>query len=178
MLAPLDQTGCYLDVRSVGGQTLQNGQIVIDPGTHEYISSDEAEVPAMKWKTPMENTPRRDQGVPVLYGLIASLLTALLCIFVAASIVAWTPVSELQLPYITYTINVVAVLVGALLAARRGGQRGWYYGGLTGGIYALMIHGIGLLFLGSALSAAMIVQVIVLALIGAFGGMIGVNLHA
>jgi putative membrane protein (TIGR04086 family) len=117
------------------------------------------------------------RGTPVLYGLIASFITAFVCILVTTLVIGWTSVNEASLGTITYVLNMLSVLVGSILAARQAGSKGWYYGGLTGLLYALLITLLGLLAVqGPSFTLNHLLQDIIMALVGGFGGMIGVNL--
>lgn len=117
-------------------------------------------------------------GMPVLYGLIASFITAFASILITTFVMGWTSVAEANLSSITYVLNMVSVLVGSLLAARQAGNRGWYYGGLTGLSYAVIVTLLGLVVVsGPAFSMNTVFQDLLMMLVGAFGGMIGVNLR-
>lgn len=105
-----------------------------------------------------------------------SLCTALVGILIVASALSWTPLSERSLPYLTFTIHVLAVVVGALWAARMAGERGWYYGTITGLGYALTVTILALTSAEVTWSPAAFIQGVLLVVIGTFGGVIGVNL--
>ncbi|PWK08976.1 TIGR04086 family membrane protein [Tumebacillus permanentifrigoris] len=117
-------------------------------------------------------------GTPVLYGLVAAFSTALISILVTTLLLGWTSIAEARLSSITYVLNMVAVVVGSMLAARHAGTKGWYYGALTGLCYAVLITLLGLLMVsGPLFNLNNLFQTILMGLIGAFGGMIGVNLR-
>jgi putative membrane protein (TIGR04086 family) len=117
-------------------------------------------------------------GMPVLYGLVASFITAFVSILITTFVMGWTSVAEANLSSITYVLNMISVLVGSMLAARQAGSRGWYYGGLTGLSYAVLITLLGLLVVtGPMFNMNTLFQDILMALVGGFGGMIGVNLR-
>ncbi|MDI3257493.1 MAG: TIGR04086 family membrane protein [Kyrpidia sp.] len=122
-------------------------------------------------------SPQRPSAVAILYGLIVSLCAALAGILVVASALSWTPLSERTLPYLTYTIHVISVVVGAGWSARLAGERGWYYGTVTGLGYALTVTLLALTSAEVAWSPAALIQGVLLVVIGTFGGVIGVNLR-
>jgi len=118
------------------------------------------------------------RGTPILTGLIASFVAAFVSIAVTAIVIGWSSIPESSLPSITYVLNMVSVLIGALLSARQAGNKGWYYGGLTGVLYAVLITMLGLLMVTeSAFRMNDLVQILLMGGVGAFGGMIGVNLR-
>ncbi|MBL0387478.1 TIGR04086 family membrane protein [Tumebacillus sp. ITR2] len=131
----------------------------------------------------MKNNPLSDYapnfgGTPVLYGLVAAFGTAIISILITTLLMGWTSIAEARLSGITYVLNMVAVVVGSLFAARQAGTRGWYYGALTGLSYAVLITLLGLLMVdGPLFNLNNLFQTVLMGLIGAFGGMIGVNLR-
>jgi putative membrane protein (TIGR04086 family) len=130
----------------------------------------------MKNKSFSEYAPNFS-GSPVIYGLVASFVTALISILITTLVLGWSSVTEAKLSTITYVLNMVAVVIGSMLSARQAGNRGWYYGGLTGLCYAVLITLLGLLMVqGPVFNLNNLFQSILMGLIGAFGGMIGVNL--
>lgn len=131
----------------------------------------------MKNKALTEYAPNLG-GMPVLYGLVASCVTALVSILITTLVMGWTSIAEASLPTITYVLNMASVVIGSLLAARQAGNRGWYYGGLTGLCYAVLITMLGMLMVaGQAFNMNTLVQTVLMGLVGGFGGMIGVNLR-
>ena len=131
----------------------------------------------MKNKSLSEYAPNF-RGTPVLYGIVAALVTAFILILLTTLVMGWTSISEAKLSTITYVMNMIAAVVGSMIAAREAGQRGWYYGGLTGLAYAVLITLLGLLMVqGPIFNLNNLFHTILLGLIGGFGGMIGVNLR-
>jgi putative membrane protein (TIGR04086 family) len=102
--------------------------------------------------------------------LIGSLITALL--------LAFTSLRESTLPYFTYTINVISLLVGGFITGRRCGGKGWYYGGLTGTAYFLFVLLIGFLGFNVPLQFSTLFYLLGAFMIAAVGGVIGVNSSA
>ena len=116
-------------------------------------------------------------GSPLILGVIGAFVASLLCTLVMAGIYTWTTISESTLPYTAYTINAISVLFGAVLSARSAGVKGWYYGGVTALLFSAMLAIVGsLVDLSAAFQLETLVRIAILGLIGAFGGMIGVNL--
>jgi putative membrane protein (TIGR04086 family) len=114
---------------------------------------------------------------PVLSGLCRSFLWMLLGAFILSLLLWGSGLQEKDLSMYTYIVHGVAVLFGGLTAGRRAGRKGWYQGSLTGGFYGILVLLIGFLALDSALSGADMLWVIAAAVLGAFGGIFGVNLQ-
>jgi putative membrane protein (TIGR04086 family) len=113
---------------------------------------------------------------PVVYGVVTSCVTTLVLLVMTSVVITWMSVSDAKLPYITYTINVIAVLMGGASSARKSMQRGWYYGGMVAVIYALLLVIIGtILYRGNYLTLHTILQLFIMIAIGGFAGIIGVN---
>lgn len=100
--------------------------------------------------------------------LIGSLLTALLLQF--------TDVSENSLPYFTYAINTIGLLIGGIITGRKCGAKGWYYGGLTGLAYFTLVLLIGFLGFDAPLQIITLLYLIGAFVVSAMGGAIGVNM--
>ena len=116
-------------------------------------------------------------GSPLVYGVISAFLASLLCTLILAGVYTWSNLSESTLPYTAYTINVISALIGAILSAKSAGERGWYYGGMTALLFSALLAIVGsLVDFSAAFQLETVVRIALLGLIGAFGGMIGVNL--
>lgn len=114
--------------------------------------------------------------------LLAGLLTAWSLIIVGSLLTAFvlnvTKVQEQNFNYFSYTINIFALLAGGWIAGRRSGRRGWYYGALTGLLYAVIVFLIGLLAFDNALDWTGLLYFTSAVVIAALGGMVGVNMRS
>ncbi len=116
------------------------------------------------------------QGSPLIMGVIVAFLLSLLFTLLMSAIYTWTNIAETTLPYSAYTINTVSTLFGAVTAARYAGKKGWMYGGGTALIFSLLLAIIGsLIDLSASFQAATLARILILILIGVFGGVIGVQ---
>lgn len=116
------------------------------------------------------------QGSPLVLGVITAFLLSLLFTLFMSALYTWTNIPESTLPYSAYTINVSATFFGALYAARKAGKKGWLYGGGAALTFSLLLAIIGsLVDLSAAFQAQTIARILILILIGVFGGVIGVQ---
>jgi putative membrane protein (TIGR04086 family) len=99
---------------------------------------------------------------------LGSLLTAILLSF--------TDLQESSLPYFTYAINFIGLLIGGIVTGRRCGGKGWYYGGLTGLAYFSLVILIGFLGFDAPLQLVTLFYLLGAFMISAAGGVIGVNM--
>ncbi len=115
-------------------------------------------------------------GSPLVYGVVTAFIASLLCTLILAGVYTWSNLSESTLPFTAYTINAISALIGAVLAAKSAGARGWYYGCMTALLFSVLLAIIGsLVDFSAAFQLETVVRIALLGLIGAFGGIIGVN---
>lgn len=112
---------------------------------------------------------------PVVIGTAYTLIIVLIGALITSLILSFTSVKEAALPAFIYVINVLALFIGGLVSGKREGKKGWYYGGLVGLTYYIII--LLLIYLGfnSDLTFKNLYNLIGSFLISAFGGIIGVN---
>ncbi|MCZ8514614.1 TIGR04086 family membrane protein [Paenibacillus filicis] len=76
----------------------------------------------------------------------------------------------------TLTIHGIAMLLGGIMSGKRSSSRGWYHGGLLGLVYTGAIWMIGFLAFDNGFTKEMLVLAGLAFVMGALGGIIGVNL--
>ncbi|MCF6092753.1 TIGR04086 family membrane protein [Microaerobacter geothermalis] len=113
---------------------------------------------------------------PTLSGLFYTLLIVIIGSLLTALILKLTSVREASIPYFTYGINTLALLIGGFIAGKRSQQRGWYSGGLTGLMYGIVILLIGFLAFDAIISWIFLAYILVSFVLGAIGGILGVNM--
>jgi putative membrane protein (TIGR04086 family) len=112
----------------------------------------------------------------VLTGLLFTFCLVLVGALITALLLAFTDLHESSLPYFTYVINAIGLLVGGMVTGRRCGSRGWYYGGLTGLFYFLLVLLVGFLGFNAPLQLITLLYLVGAFVLGAIGGVIGVNI--
>ena len=111
-----------------------------------------------------------------MYGVVTAFIASLLCTLILAGVYTWSNLSESTLPFTAYTINAISALIGAVLAAKSAGVRGWYYGGMTALLFSALLAIVGsLVDFSAAFQLETVVRIALLGLIGAFGGISGVS---
>lgn len=124
----------------------------------------------------MRTSTRALRRFPILYGLVWALFYAVVGILAVALWAHMRPLSASTITTLAYVIHCISVLLGSIAASRAAGERGWYSGGIVGLFYALVMLGIGLVVYNTfSWDASGLFRVLLMALIGAFGGIIGVN---
>lgn len=113
---------------------------------------------------------------PILYGLIIALLIMLLGVLTVSLLLLGNQLDESSLSMAVYFIHGASLLAGGIMTGRGKGRRGWYYGGLLGLIYWLLIILIGFLSMNTSIHLNTLITAGLCLLTGAIGGMIGVNI--
>ncbi|MCG7410347.1 TIGR04086 family membrane protein [Paenibacillus sp. ACRRX] len=107
----------------------------------------------------------------ICYGFVWLALGALtLSVLLAAS-----SASEDNMKSYTYIIHGFALLVAGWTAGRRSGKKGWYYGGITGLLYLLIVLIIGFLAMDVSFNWNKLLYILLSFGVAALGGIAGVN---
>ncbi len=117
----------------------------------------------------------RSTSTSVITGLVSTFGLVLIGSLITALLLAFTSLREGTLPYFTYTINVISLLVGGFITGRRCGGKGWYYGGLTGAAYFLLVLLVGFLGFDAPMQFSSLFYLLGAFIVAAAGGVIGVN---
>lgn len=114
------------------------------------------------------------RAIPIVYGTVWSLCTALCGTIVVFFLAHYGDWSTERLTTAAYIIHCLAVLIGAIAAARQAQGHGWFHGGATGLLYAVIMVAIGL-FVDNTFTfdASGLFRILLMSVIGAFGGVIG-----
>jgi putative membrane protein (TIGR04086 family) len=113
---------------------------------------------------------------PILYGLAWAMFIAVLGTLLVSFCAHFGSLSDSGILVSAYIVHCLAVIFGGISASRCKRERGWYYGGITGLIYAILMVIIGIIVYNTfSLDTSGIFRVLLMAVIGAFSGIIGVN---
>ncbi|PTM58328.1 TIGR04086 family membrane protein [Desmospora activa] len=115
---------------------------------------------------------------PLLSGLLIVFAIVLAGSVVTALLLRFTSITESSLPYFTYGINGIALLIGGWCAGRKAKQRGLLYGGLTGVLYVIIVLLIGFLAFDTTMRIQPVLFTICATGLSAIGGIFGVNTSA
>lgn len=114
-------------------------------------------------------------GKPILTGLMYTLVMVLASAFIFALLLYFTSLSDSHLPLISYIITGTSLTVGGFVSGKKAGAKGWYYGGVTGAIYGVLLAIIGFLAFNAAFTLRDLSLAVLSFLFGALGGILGVN---
>lgn len=115
---------------------------------------------------------------PILRGSFVAFLLASIGTVIVFLLAQYGNLSDHDITIAAYVIHCFAVLFGAMSASKVANERGWFYGGLTGLLYALCMVAIGLFVYNTfTIDASGLFRVLLMGVIGAFGGIIGLSLR-
>ncbi|RRJ67090.1 TIGR04086 family membrane protein [Paenibacillus oralis] len=114
---------------------------------------------------------------PTVSGLWYAFLWMMIGALVLSLLLQGEMLEEPELALYTYLVHGIAVLFGGIVSGKRAKQKGWYKGGLTGLLYVVLLLLISFLALDTSLTLRDCILLAPGLVIGAFGGMIGVNLN-
>lgn len=96
--------------------------------------------------------------------------------FTIALLLTYTSLQPDAITQISYLLNGIALFFGGFSAGKISGKKGWYYGGLQGVIYSLILLMISFLGFDKPISTSSILLILFAFVTSAFGGIIGVNI--
>lgn len=112
---------------------------------------------------------------PIVTGLGYSFIWLAGAILVLALLLATTGMQEKDLSVWNYVVHSLVLLVGGFITGRRSGQRGWYFGGITGLLYGFLILLISFLGFDKGFGLSTLAFLALSFSAAALGGMVGVN---
>jgi len=106
-----------------------------------------------------------------------ALIISLVCIIIYAIVLSLTSVSDSTMSVITQVITMISIVASAIYCSRKIKSKGWLYGMIVGIIFILVIIPISMIW-GQVptFDKYFIARVLMAALVGLIGGMIGVNI--
>lgn len=114
-------------------------------------------------------------GSPMLSGLTYAFVTMALAALASSVILIAADQGEDALPTYAYIIHGLSALVGSFVSGRKSASKGWYHGGLLGLIYSIIVLLVGFLSFDRGLDWNTLIFTAGAFLVGAVGGIAGVN---
>ena len=114
---------------------------------------------------------------PILSGLLYAFIIMSIAAVITSLILMLTDQKEDALPAYAYIIHTISLCLGGWVAGRKAEMKGWYYGGILGLVYSVIIIMIGFLGFEKGYDLNTILFSAASFFIGALGGIIGVNTH-
>lgn len=113
----------------------------------------------------------------IFTGVLIAYIITLSFFIIYALLLTFTAVSELTLPTLALLITIIGIVLSGALSARHTISKGWLNGGIAGILYITIMLILGAFFVKElGPSSSWVVKYIWGAVLGALGGMIGINL--
>jgi|GEM_PF-311278 len=114
----------------------------------------------------------------MLKSLLVCLIISFVMILLYALILSFTSISDASMSKVTQSIMIISVAISSAYGSKRTRRRGWLFGSVLGAVFAILLIPFGMA-LGQefTMDIYLIAKLLVSAVVGAIGGIIGVNLN-
>lgn len=114
--------------------------------------------------------------ITILKGIMISIISTLVLLFIFATILTYTNVAETTIPTVIIVITAISLLIGTSIVSRKMRRNGLLNGAAIGITYLLLIYIISSIVSGNfAINLKSIIMIIAGIVFGVLGGVIGVN---
>lgn len=114
----------------------------------------------------------------ILKGLGIALIITFILLFIEALLIKFTSIRESKMVLLNNFVLILSVVISSALLGRHVKERGWLNGAILGFLYYLIIILMNLLFNKPFnFSIFLLFRLGISVILGAIGGMIGINLH-
>lgn len=125
----------------------------------------------------MTKTVQTSSVQSIIAGLVYAFIGMGIFTIIVSVFLLLTSIKEESLTFYIFLIHSISVLIGGYVTGKRAGRRGWYYGGLLGLFYIIIIYLVGFLAFDSTFDLYSLFMLVLAFAIGALGGIFGVNSH-
>lgn len=114
----------------------------------------------------------------MMKSLLVCLVMSFAMILIYALILSFTSISDASMSKVTQTILIISVAISSAYGSKKTRRRGWLFGSVLGLIFAVLLVPFGMA-MGQEFSMDiyLIAKLLVSTVVGAIGGIIGVNLN-
>ncbi len=110
--------------------------------------------------------------------VITAFLITVILMGILALLICYTPLPEEAVTPSVYVLNYFSIFMAGLFSAARAKRRGFVTGGISGGLYMLLVYLLGyVLFGGITFTKTVLATVIYCLVVGMIGGIVGINLR-
>lgn len=118
----------------------------------------------------------RLQVKAILFGFLAMIIILLLISAILSLLLALTSIRESAVQWLLLPMTLLTLFIGGSIAGYHAGEKGWYYGAISGVLFAVMVWLISYLGLELTLTTKDFTLYLTYILLAMLGGMIGVNM--
>lgn len=131
----------------------------------------------MESKSELKSSSTSKNVLKVIKGSLFAIIISLVFLFIYACLLTYTNISEETMTPVVITISGISILIGSSISSMKIKKQGMLNGALVGLIYMIFIYLLSSIILtGFVLDMKSIIMIVVGALAGMIGGVIGVNL--
>lgn len=123
-----------------------------------------------------QNTVHNQSFRSIALGVLYAFVSMGIITVIVSLLLLFTSMKEQSLSFYIYIIHGIALIIGGIITGKRIERKGWYYGGMMGLIYSIVIMLIGFLGFDASFNLATVSLIVLSFSSGALGGMIGVNM--
>lgn len=114
--------------------------------------------------------------INIIKGVIISLITTLVLLFIFSIVLAYTNVSENLITPVIIVVTAISIFIGSTIANMKIKRNGLVNGALIGGIYLISLYILsGIINNNFSISVQSIIMIIAGMVCGMFGGILGIN---
>ena len=125
------------------------------------------------------NTIDKDNQAKLLPPIISGLLYAFIVMLAGTLLTSFylllSNTGENNLPTFSYLTHIVSLLIGGWITGRKSRAKGWYYGGMLGCLYCIILFLIAFLAYDAGLNTRSVALLGTCLATSAIGGIFGVN---
>jgi putative membrane protein (TIGR04086 family) len=114
----------------------------------------------------------------MLKSILVCFIISFIMILIYALILSFSSISDASMSRVTQTILIISVAIASAYGGKRTRQRGWLFGAVLGLIFSILLVPFGMA-VGQdfVIDIFLLAKMLVTAVVGAIGGIIGVNLN-
>lgn len=114
--------------------------------------------------------------INIIKGVIISLITTLVLLFIFSIVLTYTNVSENLITPVIIVVTAISIFIGSTIANMKIKRNGLVNGALIGGIYLISLYILsGIINNNFSISVQSIIMIIAGMVCGMFGGILGIN---
>jgi putative membrane protein (TIGR04086 family) len=111
-------------------------------------------------------------------GLVAILLTIMVCSLVLSLLLRFTGLTESSLKWVTMGLSFLSLFIGGFVSGKKGQNKGWLLGGGTSLMFSFLVFLIQYLGYQSTFNSSQDMYHGIFLLLSVIGGIMGVNLSS
>ena len=113
----------------------------------------------------------------IVKGTIISIAVTLILLLIFSAVLTYTNVSESVTPTVIIAVTGVSILIGSSISTLKIRKNGMIYGALCGLMYMTIIYALSSIENGFLLNGTAFIMMLIAIVMGAVGGIVGVNLR-